>query len=529
MQSINILDMRTLLLGNIVSVFICVVVMAIWWRQSHNRFPAIKFWLRSFSMQFLALMLITLRGTIPDFLSIIISGVLVSSGIIQLYIGLGRDLGKEMSQRHNYVLQVIFLLTLAYFTYIEPSLACRNISYSAFIFLISTQCAWLVFVRVETGMRLGTNLVGAVMAAYGAINLGRVCFYLFVPPSNDLFRAGAYDAFLFLSYQVLIVALTFSLILMVNRRLHAELECEVEKLKLSEETIRTSETRLARAELAAKSGNWELHLDPQIIVASEGAATVFGLASAKLDYGIIKAIPLPEYRPLLDEAMTALVQRGAPYDVEYRIRAVDTQEIKYIHSIASFDPTTRTVFGVIQDVTDRKAVEHELERLARMDQLTNLPNRRYFLSLAEQELARTTRYGGEMSVLMVDIDNFKAINDTYGHQIGDRVLQATGQVFRSSLREVDFVGRVGGEEFAVVLPQTGIMQAFEVAERLRRAVEQAEITLDHGLPFGVTVSIGMTSRGATSANMDTLLSRADKALYEAKSQGRNQVCVFEIG
>ncbi|MEI7430294.1 MAG: diguanylate cyclase [Betaproteobacteria bacterium] len=170
-----------------------------------------------------------------------------------------------------------------------------------------------------------------------------------------------------------------------------------------------------------------------------------------------------------------------------------------------------------------------LDKQANTDTLTGLANRRHFMSQAEQELARTIRYGGEMSVLMVDIDNFKLVNDTHGHQIGDRVLQAVAQIFQTTLREVDFVGRVGGEEFAVVFPETGIMQAFEVAERLRRAVEQTEIALDRGLPLAVTVSVGMTSRGGTNANIDTLLSRADKALYEAKREGRNQVCIYEIG
>lgn len=308
---------------------------------------------------------------------------------------------------------------------------------------------------------------------------------------------------------------------------HAALENDVEQLKQSEKAVRTSEARLARAELAAKFGNWEFHLGSREVLVSKGAIKAYGLAGDQIDYETIKSIPLPEYRRQLDAAMAALIQHDEPYDVEFRIRAADTGEIKDIHSVATFDPASRTVFGIVQDVTDRKAVERELERLARIDQLTGLPNRSHFMSLAEQELARTSRYGGEMSVLMVDVDNFKAINDTHGHQIGDRVLQAMGHVFRRTLREVDFVGRVGGEEFAIVLPQTGVMQAFEAAERLRRAVEQTEFPLDHGLPLYVTISIGMTSNASAQANIDTLLSRADKALYEAKGEGRNRVCIFE--
>lgn len=309
---------------------------------------------------------------------------------------------------------------------------------------------------------------------------------------------------------------------------HAQSASDVEQLKRSEMAVRTSEARLTRAELAAKSGNWELRLDSREILASKGAFKVYGLTGDRLEYEVIKAIPLPEHRRQLDAAMQALIQQREPYDVEYRIRAADTGEIKDIHSVATFDSTRRTVFGIVQDVTERKVVEHELERLARIDQLTELPNRNHFMSLAEQELARTARYGGEMSVLMVDIDNFKAINDTHGHQVGDRVLRTIGQVFRRTLREVDFAGRVGGEEFAVVFPQTSERQALEAAERLRCAVEQTEFSLEHGLPLRVTVSVGITSRGNARVNIDTLLSRADKALYEAKREGRNRACVFEM-
>ena len=150
------------------------------------------------------------------------------------------------------------------------------------------------------------------------------------------------------------------------------------------------------------------------------------------------------------------------------------------------------------------------------------------MELAERELATATRYGRELSVLMLDVDHFKAINDVHGHQTGDLVLRSLGQVFRDMLREVDIVGRIGGEEFAAVLPETSVLRAFAVAERLRRAVETTEIPLKQGLPIKITVSIGVTAASKSQENIDTLLARADQALYDAKHQGRNQVAVYEI-
>lgn len=525
MQFINVLDLRTLLVGNVACLLVCVIVMAVAWRHSRSRFPAIAYWLRGLGMQFAGMSLIVLRGVIPDLFSIVAAGALIIGGINQFYAGLQHFLGKPRAQWLNHGLLAVFLLIHIYFTYIQPSLPHRGANYAAFLALISAQCAWLMF-RTDPDRRFGTPLVGVVMAGYVALNLGRLGYYLFAPSPHDALGIGAYDAGLYLAYQLLAIALTFSLILMVNRRLHAELENDMRQLARSEAALRVSEDRLARAELAAKSGNWELNLDSGIVVGSAGAAKVYGVDVERLDLAAIKAIPLPECRRQLDAALSNLILNGAPYDVEYRIRTVDTGEIKDIRSFAAFDPGKRIVFGVIQDVTDRKAIERKLERLAQIDPLTGVFNRRHFMLLAEKELARANRYGGVLSVLMLDIDHFKHVNDTHGHQAGDRVLRALGEIFRGILREVDFVGRIGGEEFAMVLPQTAIDQAVDVAGRLRRAVERTRVPLDQGLPLVVSVSIGVASLSSPNTNIDTLLGNADKALYTAKNEGRNCVRAF---
>lgn len=198
------------------------------------------------------------------------------------------------------------------------------------------------------------------------------------------------------------------------------------------------------------------------------------------------------------------------------------------HAVPMRDSTglIRGVLSVTRDITERKKARQELERLARIDVLTGLANRRHFMVLAEQELTRTLRYGGALSVLMIDIDHFKNVNDTHGHQTGDLVLQRLGGLCREALREVDCIGRIGGEEFAVVLPLTDGARALEVAERLRRTVADTEVALERGLPLRFTLSIGVTTLVDRGTNLDTLLGQADSALYEAKRTGRNRVCIF---
>lgn len=192
-----------------------------------------------------------------------------------------------------------------------------------------------------------------------------------------------------------------------------------------------------------------------------------------------------------------------------------------------FDETgqPKTILGISRDISERRKAEEILIRLTQTDELTGLANRRHFMQSAEQELARAARYGGDLSLMMMDIDHFKKINDTYGHQTGDLVIQAMAKVCRETLRECDIIGRIGGEEFAIVLPQTAGPQALEVAERLRQAIADTSVPMNHGKPLQFTASIGVAVLGDSRTNVDTLLGFADSALYEAKGDGRNLVRV----
>lgn len=175
---------------------------------------------------------------------------------------------------------------------------------------------------------------------------------------------------------------------------------------------------------------------------------------------------------------------------------------------------------------ENRYAHRELERRAYTDYLTGLPNRRSFLEQAGSELQRALRYGGELSMLMLDIDHFKQVNDTYGHKVGDCVLQKLADICRHTLRTIDIPGRIGGEEFAILLPGTGSAQAMEAGERLRTALSKAGIPLDNGLMLHITVSIGVVTLQDRPVNIDTLLSQADEALYQAKNAGRNRVCQY---
>src|SRR3569623_846515 len=178
------------------------------------------------------------------------------------------------------------------------------------------------------------------------------------------------------------------------------------------------------------------------------------------------------------------------------------------------------------DLTERTRLEAALARQARVDVLTGLNNRRHIFELAERELARSKRHAQGFSILMLDVDHFKAVNDTYGHDAGDEVLRRLSEVCIETLREIDIVGRIGGEEFAVLLPETAGVRAVDAAERLRLAIAAAAVPA-RGESVHFTVSIGVTSFTPDDEQADTLLKRADAAMYRAKRAGRNRVCVDE--
>lgn len=189
------------------------------------------------------------------------------------------------------------------------------------------------------------------------------------------------------------------------------------------------------------------------------------------------------------------------------------------------------VFGLKQLFRQMHDQKDEMEKLAQTDFLTGLNNRRYFMERGGQELIRALRYKSEVSFLMLDIDFFKKVNDTYGHQTGDVVLKEVARHCQKTLRSIDIIGRLGGEEFAIFLPEAACEVAFEVAERLRKGIEQRPMAHVEDKPIYVTVSIGLFSGLHEGDTLEKLLEQADQGLYAAKESGRNRVskAVSQVG
>ena len=302
-----------------------------------------------------------------------------------------------------------------------------------------------------------------------------------------------------------------------------------------QQELKESEFRWKFALEGSGEGVWDWNIETGKVTVSKRYKEIYGFAEDEWADGTDeweKRIH-PEDRGRVMKAIQAYFDgKTATYSVEHRMQCKDGSW-KWIHDrgmVVSRSPDGKPLrmIGTHLDVTERVLLQQELERQARMDYLTGLSNRRYFIEQAESEITRMQRFDRPLSVFMLDIDHFKRVNDTYGHQAGDDVIKHLAGQCMQCLREVDIVGRMGGEEFAILLPETDRDQAQQVAERLRSLVSQSKVPLASGLPLSFTVSIGVTTLAAkTKINIDTLLNQADEALYQAKNAGRNRVSVFQ--
>ncbi|AWK86068.1 GGDEF domain-containing protein [Azospirillum thermophilum] len=273
-----------------------------------------------------------------------------------------------------------------------------------------------------------------------------------------------------------------------------------------------------------------IHRETGIVYANqEGAQLLVGPGRSPLGRNLLEFVE-PAERAALETAFLDCLHGGVP------VRTMDVTLLgpgagpdgHPIRTQVSMAPLPwdgpAVAYVVVTDVTTLKENEDRLQVLAITDPLTGLFNRRHFMELAESELNRSRRYGGQVSLLSVDIDHFKHINDAFGHAIGDRALKAFADGCRSMLRTNDIFGRIGGEEFAILLPETGADAARAAAERLRETIAGLRVPAGRRT-IHFTISAGVSSCRDGDRTLDALLSSADKALYRAKHGGRNRVVV----
>ncbi|TDR82674.1 sensor domain-containing diguanylate cyclase [Paludibacterium purpuratum] len=296
--------------------------------------------------------------------------------------------------------------------------------------------------------------------------------------------------------------------------------------KAAEQLLWASEERFRLAFEQATVGMAMIDIGGNILRINPHGSQLFGYQHPELEGRSIESITHPQDRARVMALIRKILRNDLPHgEIEKR----------YLHKAGHFlhcrvaislvrDPQGVPLYFVahINDITETLRIEEELLRLANTDPLTGVANRRPFLERMQQELARVRRYGTPACCLMLDFDHFKLINDRWGHSSGDAVLRYFSQTCLQRLRATDLLGRLGGEEFAILMPDTALAGARELGEQLRVWVAEHPLQIgDQQICF--SISLGMTELRADDKNPDQVLARTDEALYRAKDLGRNRV------
>lgn len=288
----------------------------------------------------------------------------------------------------------------------------------------------------------------------------------------------------------------------------------------------------ADLEALAGLGSWQFDAASERLTLSSGAARLFGLPAAQgtqacLRQRVLKCIAQDD-RDAVRAAWKASLA-GAPYDIEYRVQH-DDGDVAWLWEKGQFEfdagGHALRASGFVQDVTRHHLVRASLQEQANRDALTGLPNRRLLVEQLDLAIRVARRNGERVAVLFVDLDRFKAVNDEFGHHIGDELLRTVARRLRNSLRASDIVARIGGDEFVIVLPDidhecdAGIV-ALKIVEELKNDFSLGEVVANIGASVGVTMFHG------TGEDAATLLRQADAAMYLAKANGKQTLTFFE--
>jgi diguanylate cyclase (GGDEF)-like protein/PAS domain S-box-containing protein len=309
---------------------------------------------------------------------------------------------------------------------------------------------------------------------------------------------------------------------------------DITEARRLEDQLKASEARYRSLIQHVPIGLCRFSVEGRPLDANPALLAIFGFTTLS---AFLQASPIQPSSPVADQEQPMawgvyLGQANSLKDCELKLSRPDSRDLwvrVVARAIADSQGIIQYYEGAVEDITEIKAAQIALEELAMRDSLTHVYNRRHFIELASQEIVRSTRFNRPVTLLMLDIDHFKSINDTYGHLAGDAVLRDIALRLRANLRQSDILARYGGEEFILLMPETDQAQAWIGAERLRTVIAATPFDSGSG-PLSVTASVGLscwpasTDPNAIAAlpQINDLISKADQALYRAKRSGRNQ-------
>ena len=344
-------DMRTIVFSYVLTDIVCTVVIVLLWRQNRKRFAGSGFWVFNYAFQLSAIFLILLRGQISAWMSFVLANTLVIAGSILGYMGLLRFIGKKSFQIHNYVLLAAFALVHAYFTFVQPNQAARNLNMSVGLLIICFQCAWLLLYRVESGMRQLTRGVGIIFAAYCFIGVVRIVEYFAGSHSTgDYLQSGIFEQLILISNQMLFILLTYFLVLMFNKRLLLDITTQEEKFN---KAFHSSPYAITITRMS----------DGQIIEVNESFFKITGYQLADIREQTTIGMHLWDKAEDRAFVLSELTSKGKMQEREFQFRKKSGEIITGLFSAEIITVNNeKCVLSSINDITDRKRMGKVLEQ-----------------------------------------------------------------------------------------------------------------------------------------------------------------------
>ncbi|WP_404401057.1 PAS domain-containing protein [Idiomarina seosinensis] len=301
---------------------------------------------------------------------------------------------------------------------------------------------------------------------------------------------------------------------------------DITQRKQLELALKKSQATLTMAQDIARFGHWEANLATGELRWSDMIYTILDYQPGEISVSVERFQELV-HPDDLEEVLLAheKANETGTLNVEHRM-LTRSGSVVWVQELAELQEDGQTLIGTVRDITEQKKLQLQLQRQATVDPLTQISNRRRFKHALTREFNRFQRYQTPLTLLMFDLDHFKKVNDTYGHSMGDQVLIQLTRALKLELREQDIFARIGGEEFAILLTDTGQQAAYKVAEKLRAMIAAEEIHYQNNC-IHVSATFGLVTLDGTVGSEEHLLQIADRALYKGKESGRNCVIVAD--
>lgn len=507
--SVMVFDIKTLMFLNLLINLINAGTMFGVWLYNRKRYSGIFFWFVNMILQAVGTGLILLRGQIPDLVSIIAANFLLLFGEVLLFKGLGNFAGKKISMIPNFIVLTAFLFLSIFFTVTSPDITIRYILISAAGILVHIQICMLLFFRIDATWRKESMTTGILFLLFIIASFFRILVCILFPQKDGgFFDSTSFNSLVILFYITLSACLNICLTLMVNHRL-------VRELKIQEEKFSVAFHSSPYAMLVTRES------DGYIYEVNDGFLGITGYQNEEV---IGKTTLDIRFWVSMDNRKTAMdkienKEFNDSFEFQFHKKSGEIFIGRYTAKIIRIN-NEDYVLSSISDITEFNQMKIQLEEIATHDFLTGLPNRMSFYSTFQSTIPEALMKRQILAVILLDLDNFKGINDQYGHSTGDSVLVEIGRRLQSLADGQCTPARLGGDEFILLVKDAGRRE--KISEFIKKVLDVLVQPLEVGkYRFQMTVSIGIALFPEDATDMEALIFKSDEAMYYVKAHGKN--------